>query len=168
MNLAVITGAASGIGLALSQVCLHRGHMVVMVDKDENKLLDEVAHCLVSHPNQVMGIACNVTKAEEVLQLAHNIMDQFGRVDWIYNNAGIMSGLAPIWDLKIEQIHQVMDVNLYGIIHMTQAFMPYLLKQNFRSHIINMASMYALCSGSQMAAYAMSKHAVLALSVTVF
>ena len=164
MNVAVITGAANGIGLALCQVNLQRGNTVVMVDKDSIKLKQEAKRLLALFPEKILEISCDVTQPNEVTQLVKQIVDQLGRVDWIYNNAGIIGQLAPIWDLSHEQLQKVMDVNLYGMIRIIQAFTPVLFRQTFHSHIINIASLYALCTGSQTAAYAMSKHAVLALS----
>ncbi|BCA95048.1 short-chain dehydrogenase [Legionella antarctica] len=168
MRVAVITGAASGIGLALSLVYLQKGIIVVMTDKDVSKLNNEAKQLMVKFPDQVFHTVCDITKIDEVNQLTQLIAKKWGRVDWIYNNAGIIGNLAPVWDLKPEQISQVMDVNLYGMINVIRAFVPLLFKQKFNSHIINIASLYALCSGSQMASYAMSKHAVLALSESLY
>lgn len=164
MRVALITGAASGIGLALSLICLQRGMAIVMVDKDSLKLQNESNPLIAQFPGQVLCTACDVTEPSQIEELLYLIDQQLGRVDWIFNNAGIIGNLAPVWDLKPEHIHQVMEVNLYGMIHIIRVFMPYLIKQSMHSHIVNMASLYALCSGSQMAAYSMSKHAVLALS----
>lgn len=164
MKVAVITGAANGIGRALSLVCLQRGVNVVMVDKDSAKLNHEAQQLMAQFPDQIMTVSCDVTKTLEVEDLVQQTYKQFNRVDWIYNNAGIIGNLAPVWELKPEQISEVMDVNLYGMIHLIRAFIPLLFKQDGPSHIINIASLYALCSGSQTAAYAMSKQAVLALS----
>jgi short-subunit dehydrogenase len=164
MKVAVITGAANGIGLALSQIHLQHGHTVVMVDKDTTKLHNEAEQLKKTYPSSVMEYACDITHSNQVKELAKKVDKELGRVDWIYNNAGIIGPLAPIWELDPEYIHQVMDVNLHGMIQVIQAFTPFLFQQNFRSHLINMASLYALCSGSQMAPYSMSKHAVLALS----
>ncbi|MDP3268766.1 MAG: SDR family NAD(P)-dependent oxidoreductase [Legionella sp.] len=164
MKVTVITGAASGIGLALSTICLQRGSFVIMVDKNHDSLLNKADELKIQFPNHVLAIPCDVTNSSEVNQLAKKSYNQFGRIDYIYNNAGIIGTLSPVWDLTSEQIHQVMDVNLYGMIHLIREFTPFLFKQSFRSHIINMASMYALCSGAQLASYSMSKHAVLALS----
>ncbi|MCL9683482.1 SDR family NAD(P)-dependent oxidoreductase [Legionella maioricensis] len=168
MRVAVITGAASGIGLALSLVCLQKGITVVMTDKDGSKLNDEANRLMVKFPDQVLHVRCDITNPDEVNQLVQLTAKKLGRVDWIYNNAGIIGSLAPVWELKPEQINRVMDVNLYGMIHVIQAFIPLLFKQSFNSHIINIASLYALCSGSQMASYAMSKHAVLALTESLY
>lgn len=164
MKTAVITGAANGIGLALSQVCLQRGIKVVMVDKDSTKLHVEANKLTEQYPEHVIEVTCDITKADEVEQLLSVVDMQLGRVDWIFNNAGIIGNLAPVWELQPEHIKQVMDVNLFGMIHVIRIFTPYLFRQTFNAHIINMASLYGLCSGSQMAAYSMSKHAVLALS----
>ncbi|KTC88652.1 SDR family oxidoreductase [Fluoribacter dumoffii] len=164
MKVAVITGAANGIGLALSQVNLQGGYTVVMVDKDDIKLQQEAKNLLALYPDKVLPIACDVTQPAEVAQMVLEIENQLGRVDWIYNNAGIIGQLAPFWELDLHQVQKVMDVNLYGMIHIIQAFTPILFRQTFSSHIINIASLYALCTGSQTASYSMSKHAVLALS----
>lgn len=164
MRVAVITGAAKGIGLALSLISLQQGKTVVMVDKDHSKLNDEAIQLSRQFPNQVVHLSCDITQINEVNELVQLTYQKLGRVDYIYNNAGIIGTLAPLWELTPEQISPVIEVNVYGMLHMIRAFMPLLFKQNFRSHIINMASLYALCSGSQMGSYAMSKHAVLALS----
>lgn len=164
MKVAVITGAANGIGLALSQVHLRQGITVVMVDKDSVKLHQEAEQLTAEYPQQIIAICCDVTNQSEVAQLAQQTQNAVGRVDWIYNNAGIIGQLAPVWDLNPEYVHQVMNVNLHGMLLIIQAFTPFLFQQNIRSHIINMASLYALCASSQTAPYAMSKHAVLALS----
>lgn len=164
MKVAVITGAASGIGLALSLVCLRRGFAVVMADKDNDRLKAQACDLTNQFPGQVSSMACDITKATDVQHLLESTDKQWGRVDWLFNNAGIIGTLAPVWELSAEQIHQVIDVNLYGMINMIRIFSPYLFNQDFNSRIINMASLYALCSGSQMSAYSMSKHAVLSLS----
>ncbi|EHL31483.1 SDR family NAD(P)-dependent oxidoreductase [Legionella drancourtii] len=168
MKVAVITGAANGIGLALSQVHLRRGITVVMVDKDSNKLLHEAERLKTEFPEKIIAISCDVTNKHEVTQLAQQTQNELGRVDWLYNNAGIIGQLAPVWDLNPEYVQQVMNVNLHGMLHIIQAFTPFLFKQNIQSHIINMASLYALCASSQTAPYSMSKHAVLALSESLY
>lgn len=160
MKVAVITGAASGIGLALSRVYLEQGAKVVLIDKDGDKLAAQAKSLQPNFCQQIQVITADVTKAAELSKAALNI----SRIDWLYNNAGIIGELGPVWELKPEDLRLVMEVNLFGMINVIQAFMPQLLQQDFRSQIINIASLYALCSGSQVAAYSMSKHAVLALS----
>lgn len=164
----VITGAASGIGFELAKSCLQRGMHVVMADNATTLLCDQVEHLSSYGEHSVLGVVCDVTKAESVQNLAKKSFERFQRVDWLFNNAGISGQLAPVWELTSEHIHKVMDVNLYGVIHGIQAFLPYFFRQSHRAHVINMASFYGLCSGSQMAAYAMSKHAILALSESLY
>lgn len=164
MKVALITGAASGIGHALSLVYLQKGVRVVLVDKNLAKLQIEAEQLTIQFPGQVTAIPCDVTNPLEVEHLAQQTYELMGQVDWIYNNAGIIGTLAPIWELQPKQINDVMNVNLNGMIHIIRSFIPFLFQQKNPSHIINMASLYALCSGSQMAPYSMSKHAVLALS----
>ena len=167
-RVAVITGAASGIGLALAKLCVQRGINVVMADNAITTLHDEVAKLRSHDSAEVIDVVCDVTKPESLQQLATQTIERFNRVDWLFNNAGISGHLAPLWELTPEHIRTVMDVNLYGVIHGIQAFLPFMFNQQHRSHIINMASFYGLCSGSQMAAYAMSKHAIVALSESVY
>jgi NAD(P)-dependent dehydrogenase (short-subunit alcohol dehydrogenase family) len=168
MKLAVITGAANGIGLALSQIHLQRGHTVVMIDKNEIKLQQEVEQLLRTFPEKILGIPCDISQPEQIIPVVNQISERFKRVDWLYNNAGIIGQLKPVWELCPEHLHQIMEVNLYGMIYVIQAFIPFLFQQTVHAHIINVASLYALCTGSQTAAYAMSKHAVLALSESLY
>ncbi len=168
MNVALITGAASGIGLALSIVCLHKGFTLVMVDKDETKLNEEARKLNEQFPNRVLSKVCDLTQAQAVNQLADDLFQELPYINWIFNNAGIIGALAPIWELKPEQVEQVFAVNVYGMIHVIQAFIPFLFKQEKPAHIINMASLYAVCTSSQVAPYSMSKHAVLALSESLY
>ncbi|MDI9819476.1 MULTISPECIES: SDR family NAD(P)-dependent oxidoreductase [unclassified Legionella] len=163
-RVAVITGAASGIGHALAQACIQHGFHVVMADNAVTTLCDKVEQLSNQSQAEVLGVVCDVTKPESLKHLAKQTWEHFNRVDWLFNNAGISGHLAPVWELTNEHIRKVMDVNLHGVIHGVQAFLPLMFKQAHRSHIINIASLYGLCSGSQMAAYAMSKHAIVALS----
>jgi NAD(P)-dependent dehydrogenase (short-subunit alcohol dehydrogenase family) len=167
-EVAVITGAASGIGLALAKLCISNGMNVVMADIAEAGLNEEVKQLAeLSHTN-VLGVFCDVSKWDSVEHLAKQTYEHFGRVDLLINNAGISSYLAPIWELSPDHVRHVLDVNLYGVLHGIQVFLPLLFKQSHRSHIVNMASFYGLCSGSQMSAYAMSKHAIVALSESLY
>lgn len=167
-KVAVITGAASGIGLALAQACVQRGIHVVMADNAVTTLCDQVEQLSNQSQAEVLGVVCDVTKIDNLRHLAKQTYDYFNRIDWLFNNAGISGHLAPVWELTHEHIRKVMDINLHGVIDGVQSFLPYMFKQKHRAHIINMASLYGLCSGSQMSAYAMSKHAIVALSESLY
>jgi NAD(P)-dependent dehydrogenase (short-subunit alcohol dehydrogenase family) len=168
MRVVLITGAANGIGLALTKVYLEHHAKVIMVDYDAKKLQEESSALSRQFPDQITAHTCDVTNIDQVKTLSEAIFNQIDHIDILYNNAGIIGALAPIWELSNEQVQQVLAVNLYGMVHMIQSFIPKLIKQNAPSHVVNMASMYALCSGSQNAPYAMSKHAVLALSESLY
>lgn len=167
-RVAVITGAASGIGLALAKNCLDRGFHVVMADSDITTLQMRTAELMTESSASILAVECDVTHSDSLQTLANQTMAEFKRVDWLFNNAGISGKLAPIWELTDRDVRSVLDVNLHGIIYGIQAFLPHLFLQNHRSHIINISSLYGLCSGSQMSSYAMSKHAVLALSESLY
>lgn len=168
-KVAVITGAASGIGLALAEQCLKRcGMNVVMADISVTSLCDKVEQLSTDAGSEVLGVVCDVSRPESLRHLAKQTIERFNRIDWLFNNAGVSGHFAPLWELTNEHIRKVMDVNLYGVLHGIQAFLPFMFKQQHRSHIINMASLYGLCSGSQLSAYAMSKHAIVALSESLY
>ncbi len=167
-KVAVITGAASGIGLALAKACILDGMNVVMADIAESILSDTVRILSESSPTTIVGMVCDVAKLDHVQQLASQTFAHFNRVDLLINNAGVSGQLAPLWELSNEHVRHVLDVNLHGVLHGLHVFLPQLFKQRHRSRIVNMASFYGLCSGSQMAAYAMSKHAIVALSESLY
>lgn len=167
-KVAVITGAASGIGLALAKACLTDGMNVVMADIAEQALRDQTTHLRAVSKTEILSVVCDVAKRDDVLQLAEQTFGHFNRVDLLINNAGVSGHLAPLWELSHQHICHVLDVNLYGVLHGVQVFLPLMFEQNHRSQIVNMASFYGLCSGSQMAAYAMSKHAIVAMSESLY
>ena len=167
-KVAIITGAASGIGFALAKACLLDDMHVVMADISESTLCDSVKELSELSQASILGVVCDVSKWEDVNQLAKQTVERFNRVDILINNAGISGHLAPLWELPKDHVRQVLDINLHGVLHGVQSFLPIMFKQNHRSQIVNIASVYGLCSGSQMAAYAMSKHAIVALSESLY
>lgn len=164
MKTALITGAANGIGLALSHVYLEQGVSVVLVDKNQAKLSYEAQALKAQYPDLVLDYPCDITKIEDIERLIQRLQQDKLTIDYVYNNAGIIGPLAPVWEVPIDQIKAVLEVNLVGMVQLTQAIIPLLFAQEQPSHIVNMASLYSLCSSSYTATYAMSKHAVLAFS----
>jgi short-subunit dehydrogenase len=167
-KVALITGAASGLGLALAKACILENMHVVMVDIDHVNLDHQVHQLRLTAETEIIGRVCDVSQQDEVQQLAKNVMQHFGHIDLLINNAGISGPLAPLWAVDVSSIRHVLDVNLYGIIHCVQAFLPFMFEQENGAHIVNMASFYGLCSGSQMAPYAISKHGIVALSESLY
>lgn len=167
---AVITGAASGIGFALARCCFEKNMHVVLADRDKLLLQDRLAHWegLSATSPRVFGLFCDVTQEESLKRLAEQTFTLFNRVDWLFNNAGICHSPQPIWALETKVIENVIDVNVLGTLHGIRAFLPFIFKQKNPAHIINMASIYGLCSGSYVGAYSLSKHAVLALTEALY
>lgn len=164
----VITGAASGIGFALAKSCALRQMIVIMLD-NAAQALHEAANLIRQEFNtQIVTILCDVGKFSEVESAAKEIYERFDGVNWLFNNAGISGPLVPLWNLSIEQTRHVIDVNVFGVVNGIQVFLPLMFNQGFPGHVINMSSVYGLCSGSLVGAYSMSKHAIVALSESLF
>lgn len=164
----VITGAAQGIGFALSKACLEAGMQVVMADNNVAELCNAVERLSERFQGDILGVVCDVGQANSVRQLAAKVYETFSKVDFLFNNAGISGQIAPIWEISPEHIAKVLEVNLFGAIHGIQSFVPKMLAQGGHGHVVNMASLYGLCSGSHLAAYSMSKHALIALSESLY
>lgn len=167
-NVAVITGAASGIGLALTKICLKNKMHVVMADLSGSLLFEKAKELQTWSQAEVLPIVCDVSKMHEVVQLANHTFDYFKCINLLINNAGISGRLAPIWESDIDDIKKVLDINLYGAIHCIQSFLPLMLKQKINARIVNIASVYGLINGSLVTPYAMSKHAIVALSECLY
>lgn len=164
MKVALITGAASGIGKSLTEIHLEQKHHVVMLDNNTQQLEFEAQQFSECFPRQVTAISCDITKEQDIRQCVERVQKDGLPIHWIFNNAGIMGTIAPLWELSVSEVVKVIDVNVMGMVHVIQGFLPLLFKQDFTSRIINIASLYGVCAGSQLAPYSMSKHAVLALS----
>lgn len=162
---AVITGAGSGIGRALAIACAQRGLNVVAADLDEQRL-DALAAELASSDGEVLCQPVDVAGRESIESLAELAYQRFGRVELLFNNAGMLrSGLC--WETSLAEWQRVIDVNLMSVLHGIQVFVPRMLAQGTAAHIVNTASMAGLLSSPRMGAYSVSKHAVVALSQTL-
>lgn len=166
-KIAVVTGAAQGLGLAIAKQCIQSGMHTILLDKQASLLQQQVNALKLTTRHTVEGIACDITQVQEIQFAAQTIQIQWGKIDLLINNAGILGSIATIESADPAQIQSVFDVNVMGMIHCIQAFLP-LLSQTSEGHIVNMASFYGVCSGSQLAAYSMSKHAVVALSESLY
>lgn len=164
----VITGAASGLGLALTQACIAQNMTVVMADNTVEALSIQSAICNQLSASPVLGVVCDVRNQTQVDRLVEETLDHFGRVDWLVNNAGISGVAAPFWELTADALTEVLEINLFGTLCCTRAFLPVMFNQAWRSRVINIASIYSMCTTSCMAAYSMSKHAVLAFSESLY
>ena len=159
---AVITGAASGIGKALAAKACNEGMKVVLADVEEDTLA-KVHDELGRRATKLISVVVDVSQPQAVDELARRALDAFGGVDLLFNNAGVGAG-TTVWESTLEDWTWVMGVNLWGVIHGVRAFVPIMLRQNRPAHIVNTASIAGLVRGHHSASYAVTKHAVVALT----
>jgi NAD(P)-dependent dehydrogenase (short-subunit alcohol dehydrogenase family) len=164
-KVAVITGAASGIGRGLAERCALEGMKVVLADVEE-AALDQTAQELKDAGADVLALRTDVSKSEEIEALANKTLDAFGAVHLLFNNAGVGAG-TTVWESTPADWEWVLGVNLWGVIYGVRTFVPIMLKQNEESHIVNTASIAGLISGPALGAYKVSKHGVVSLSETL-
>jgi NAD(P)-dependent dehydrogenase (short-subunit alcohol dehydrogenase family) len=161
-RVAVITGAASGIGLGLAREFAGREMSVVLADLPGDRL-DDAANELASAGADVYSHAVDVTDGASVEELAASAEARYGAVDLVCLNAGVLGPTnIPLWEIDDGDWRAVFDVNLFGVIHGIRAFVPRLLRRA-DAHITLTASMAGLVTGDGEGPYVTSKHAVVAL-----
>lgn len=159
---AVVTGAASGIGLALARRFAAEGMSVVMADV-ETDALDEAVANLPGAAEPVLGRVCDVRDPAAVAALADAAEAIFGPVHVLCNNAGVAaSGLT--WTQTVADYEWVLGVNLWGVINGMHAFVPRMLAGGHEGHVVNTASMTGIAPGPEVGAYGASKAGVIALT----
>lgn len=163
---AVVTGAASGIGLALAERLAGEGMGVVMADVEADALSSAAAR-LRGTGAEVVEAVVDVRRAEEVESLAETAEAHFGAVHVVCNNAGVASGRGNVWETPIEDWEWVLGVNLWGVIHGVRSFVPRLIAAG-EGHVVNTASMAGLLGGGTGGPYSVSKFGVVALSEALY
>jgi NAD(P)-dependent dehydrogenase (short-subunit alcohol dehydrogenase family) len=153
----VVTGGASGIGRGIAAQLIAEGMRVVIADI-ERAALDKAASELGA-----VGVPVDVSDAGSVAELADSVLAEFGAIHVVCNNAGV-GPLAPIADLTLADWQWIIGVNLYGVIHGVQTFLPLLAANPDGGHIVNTASMAGLVAPPRMAAYCVTKFGVVALT----
>jgi NAD(P)-dependent dehydrogenase (short-subunit alcohol dehydrogenase family) len=165
-KVAVITGAASGIGRGITERCLSEGMKLVLADTDDANLAKAETE-LKTLGGTVLAVRTDVSKRGDVELLARRAFDAFGQVHLLVNNAGIAAGGSP-WEATWNDWEWVIGVNLWGVIHGVKVFTPLMLGQNTECHIVNTASAAGLMVGGTSAPYSVTKHAVVALSESLY
>jgi len=160
-KVAVITGAAGALGSALARQCAARGMRLAITDIDASALA-ATERALKAGGAQVVSLAADVSQLQDIRALAELTLSAWGAAHLICNNAGVAT-TGPVWEATGADWDWVLGVNLRGVIHGVQVFTPLLLAQN-EGHIVNTASVAGLISPPGLGAYAVSKHAVVALS----
>jgi len=159
-KVAVITGAASGIGNALALKCCQEGMKVVLADID-SKNLARAEKNLSKYGEKVLSVVMDVSKTDEVNHLAKQTLDRFGGVHLLCNNAGV--GFSTyLWEHTLNDWYWMMGVNLWGVINGIRTFVPIMIRQDEECHIVNTSSLAGIVPGSGI--YGITKHAVVALS----
>ncbi len=166
-KVAVVTGAASGIGRAMAQRFAAEGMRLVLADIEPAPLL-EVAGKLRAAGTQVISERVDVSQPDELDNLAARAYGEFGAVHLLCNNAGILPPGAPVWKEPLGTWNWTLNVNFFGVLHGVQAFVPRMLEAGNEAHIVNTASLAGLTTRPLMSAYNVSKHAVVALSECLY
>ncbi|MCB0063612.1 MAG: SDR family NAD(P)-dependent oxidoreductase [Caldilineaceae bacterium] len=165
-KVAVITGAASGIGRALVERCVQAEMKVVLADV-EVAALEEAEDALRAQGADLLAVPTDVANAESVATLAEKALAHFGAVHLLCNNAGVGVG-GPIWQATVADWEWVLGVNLWGVIHGIRTFVPLMLAQEEPCHIVNTASIAGLVSTPGLGVYNVTKHGVVTLSETLY
>jgi NAD(P)-dependent dehydrogenase (short-subunit alcohol dehydrogenase family) len=164
-KVAVITGGASGIGLAMAEAFAAEGMKLVIADIEEARL-EEAAQQLRATGAEVLTRRTDVRKPEEVEALANAAWDHYGAAHIVCNNAGV-EVLGHAWEHTLDDWRWVMDVNLWGVIYGVHYFLPRFMAQG-EGHIVNTASMAALNTSAFMSVYDVTKFGVMALSEATY
>ncbi|MAJ59515.1 MAG: hypothetical protein CBC48_05805 [bacterium TMED88] len=165
-RVAVVTGAASGIGRGMARALVEEGAKVVLADV-EAAPLEETAAEMRASGGDVQPVCCDVSDAAAMDHLRDETLNAFGAVHVLCNNAGVGGGgTLPIWEQPASEWNWVMGVNLDAVIHGIQRFMPLMIEQGAGGHVVNTASIAGLILGGGI--YGVSKHAVVALSEAIY
>ena len=167
----VITGAGSGLGREFALLAAKLGMRLVLADVQQDALKQTEASATALGAD-VMSHVCDVRRGDEVESLAQAAVKRFGAIHVVFNNAGVGAG-GLIWESTQQDWEWVLGVNLWGVIHGVRVFTPLMLASakadpNFEGHIINTASMAGLLTPPAMGIYNVSKHAVVALTETLY
>ncbi len=170
-KVAVITGAASGFGREFAVLGAKLGMKLVLADV-QTEALEATAAAMQALGAEVLAQACDVRKGDQVEALAQAAMQRFGAIHLVFNNAGVGAG-GLVWESTQADWEWVLGVNLWGVIHGVRVFTPLMLEcakkdPAYEGHIVNTASMAGLLTPPTMGVYNVSKHAVVALSETLY
>ncbi len=159
---AVVTGAASGIGLAVAEAFAAAGMRVVMTDITEESLRSHAAR-LGEQGAEVVAMPLDVRDPDAVERVGAAAVERFGKLHVAVNNAGVVNG-GYSWEIPLEDWHRVIDTNLWGVIHGIRAFVPRILESGEEGHVVNTSSMAAVLALGRLGPYTVAKHGVLGLS----
>jgi NAD(P)-dependent dehydrogenase (short-subunit alcohol dehydrogenase family) len=166
-KVAVITGAGSGFGREFARIGARERMRLVLTDVQQDAL-DAVVVEARTAGAEAVGMRADVSKPEDVEQLAARAIGKFRAVHLLFNNAGVAGGGGYVWESSVKDWQWILGVNLMGVVNGIRALVPLMLKQDCECHVVNTASAAGLVSAPLMSVYNASKHAVVALSETLF
>jgi NAD(P)-dependent dehydrogenase (short-subunit alcohol dehydrogenase family) len=172
---AVLTGAGSGFGLECARIGAKLGMNIVLVDVQQDALTKAILEISVEaekQGQQVMSFCLDISKADEVERMGKEVLARFGAPHFVFNNAGVGAG-GLIWETTLKDWEWVLGVNVMGVAHGVRVFTPMMLEAAkkdpaYQGHIVNTASMAGLLNAPNMGVYNVSKHAVVALTETLY
>jgi len=159
----IVTGAASGMGKAMAEAFAGEGSNVVAVDVDEDAATEAVDE-ITAGGGEARAVYGDVSDRESVEQVVETTVDEFGTVDVLCNNAGILDDFQPLGDTSDELWEAVLGVNLDGPFLLTRAALPHLMDGDDEGVVINIASIAGKVAGGGGAAYTSSKHGLIGLT----
>jgi len=165
-KVSVITGAASGIGFGIAEKCAREGMKVVLADIEESAL-ENAESVLKGIGAETLAVKTDVSNGKEVEALSDTTYDTFGKVNLLFNNAGV-NVVGRSWECTEADWEWVLGVNLWGVIHGIRVFVPRMLDQQVDGHIVNTASGAGFLSGPYFGLYQVTKHGIVTLSETLY
>ena len=170
-KVAVLTGAGSGFGLECAKIGAKLGMKLVLVDVQKDAL-DAAQAQMQALGAEVMARLVDVSNEGQMQALAHDVQNTFGAPNFVFNNAGVGAG-GLVWENTVADWEWLLGVNLWGVVHGVRLFTPMMLEAaskdpNFQGHIVNTASMAGLLTPPNMGIYNVTKHAVVALTETLY
>lgn len=164
-RVAIVTGAGSGIGLAIAQTLAKSGHAIVVVDINDRRAEDLAAN-LRHSGSSALAVHANLSQRDDPFGIVATTLGHYGHVDVLVNNAGIMDGFAPLLDMDEALLSRVMGVNLEGALWASRAALRAMLERG-RGVIVNIASIGGFAGGRAGTAYTVSKPALIGLTRSV-
>jgi NAD(P)-dependent dehydrogenase (short-subunit alcohol dehydrogenase family) len=164
-KIAVVTGAASGIGRGMAEAFIAAGMRVVLADIEQGAL-EETARSFLAAGADVHPVVTDVSKSDQVEVLARRTLERYGAVHILCNNAGVSVRASPSWVSSLDDWHWILGVNLMGVVHGLHSFLPLMIKQDTEAHIVNTASMAGLIANTTL--YGTTKFAVVGLSESLY
>lgn len=165
-KVAVITGAASGLGLGITKACADRGMKLALADINESKL-GAVRQEMSERGLEVLAERIDVSEVDDVERFAHHTFKRFGQVNLLFNNAGVLGNSSTL-DAMLKDWEWIVGVNMWGVINGVRAFIPRMMDSGKIGHVVNIAGGAGFISGPGVGIYRMTKAAVVSISETLY